>query len=76
MEGEHKYDEQHDEVEALSCIFIDEFKLHDERPYRFDVTINANQESDEKNFLKVKLVVELPPNYPDEAPSIRLKNLV
>ena len=30
------FSEQQDEVEALQSIFVDEFKLIDEKPYKFE----------------------------------------
>lgn len=62
-------------MEALQSIFVDEFKLIDEKPYKFEIMINSNQEAEERNFLKLKAIIDLPVTYPTQAPIVRLKNL-
>ncbi len=47
----------------------------EERPFKIDVTLNSSNESEEKNFLKMKLTFEIPPDYPNSVPLIRMKNL-
>ena len=37
--------------------------------------LKANSESVEKNHLSLKLTFELPDDYPNNVPSVRLKNL-
>ena len=49
--------------------------LFEERPYKFEVLLKANSESVEKNHLSLKLTFELPDDYPNNVPSVRLKNL-
>ena len=78
MEGENpnaNYDEQFEEIEALQSIFMDEFEMMEERPYKFEIMVNSNSESKEKNHLKLKLVFDLPDSYPHETPVVRIKNL-
>ena len=67
MEGENtenNFDEQYDEVQALESIFMEDFVLCEERPFKFEITIKANSESEERNFLKLKLVIDIPELYP------------
>ena len=47
----------------------------EEKPYKFEVLLKANSESDEKNHLSLKLTFELAEDYPNSVPSVRLKNL-
>lgn len=69
------WEEQQGEIEALEVIFPDEFKLTQEKPYKFEIEINSNADK-EINHLKMLLIVELPYNYPnDSIPFMRLKNL-
>ena len=63
MEG-NNYEEQYDEIQALESIFTEDFTLLEEKPYKFEININSNQESQEKNYLKLKMIVDLPDNYP------------
>ena len=46
-----------------------------EKPYNFEILVNSNTESEELNFLKLKLIFDLPENYPNEIPYFRIKNL-
>lgn len=77
MEGDNnaRYDEQQEEIEALQSIFMDDFELVEERPYKFEITINSNMEGAEKNHLKLKVIFDLPDNYPSTGPVFRIKNL-
>jgi len=49
--------------------------LTEERPYRFEIAINSNSESNDKNFIKLRLLVQLPLLYPNDKPQVRVKNL-
>ena len=42
MESSNKFDEQADEVQVLESIFMDDFNLIEERPYKFEINIKAN----------------------------------
>ena len=53
---------------------MDDLTIKEERPYKFDVVLNSNSEK-EDNHLALKLTFELPDQYPNEVPSIRIKNL-
>lgn len=75
METEVNYEEQQEEIEALQSIFMEEFELTEEKPYKFEITINSNGESQEKNFLKLKAIFDLPDSYPHIVPLVRIKNL-
>ena len=46
-----------------------------EKPYAFEVMINANTESEERNYLKMKIIFDLQNSYPECVPYFRLKNL-
>ena len=54
---------------------MDDLVILEEKPYKFDVVLNANNESQERNFLKLKLSFEIPESYPFTTPLVRLKNL-
>ena len=73
--GDNNYEEQECEIEAIKCIFMEDFQLIEEKPYKFEVLLKANSESVEKNHLSLKLTFELPDDYPNNVPSVRLKNL-
>lgn len=53
---------------------MDDLVVLEERPYKFEVLLNANNELS-RNHLQVKATFELPDAYPAEIPNIRLKNL-
>lgn len=63
------------EIESLQNIYVDEFKVLREKPYQLEVMVNSNTESEERNLLKLKLIFDLPPAYPEEVPLLRIKNL-
>jgi hypothetical protein len=73
--SENNYEEQESEIEAIKCIFMDDLVMLEEKPYKFEVLLNANNESVSKNHISLKLIFELPEDYPNSVPSIRLKNL-
>ena len=54
---------------------MEDFQMLEEKPYKFEVLLKANSESDEKNHLSLKLTFELGDDYPNSVPSVRLKNL-
>ncbi|TNV76343.1 hypothetical protein FGO68_gene13972 [Halteria grandinella] len=62
------------EIESIKCIFLDDLVMLEERPFRFEVLLNANNELS-RNHLQLKLTFELPDDYPNVVPSIRIKNL-
>ena len=62
-------------MEAIKCIFMDDLVILEEKPYKFEVLLNSNNESKEKNHLQLKLTFELPDDYPNSMPSIRMKNM-
>ncbi len=45
------YEEQEQEIEAIKYIFMDDLVMLEEKPYKFEVLLNANNESKEKNHL-------------------------
>ena len=56
--------EQESEIEALKYIFMDDLLIIEEKPYKFEVMLNANNESADRNYIKLKLIFELPEDYP------------
>jgi hypothetical protein len=69
------WEEVEGELEALEMIFPEEYKCTAEKPYKFDLIINSNSDADQ-NHLKMKLIVEIPHNYPEEEiPFLRVKSL-
>jgi hypothetical protein len=54
---------------------MEDFTLIEEKPYKFELLLKANSESEEKNHLSLKVTFELPEDYPNNVPSVRLKNL-
>jgi len=46
-----------------------------EKPYKLDIMLNSNTESEERNFLKMKIHFDIQNSYPDCVPYFRLKNL-
>ena len=77
VETEDQWEEQETEIETLKCIYVEneEFVLKREKPYNFEIIVNSNTESEERNFLKLKLIFDLPETYPNEVPYFRVKNL-
>lgn len=70
------FEEQYEEIEALQSIFMEEeLEILEEKPYKFEITINSNGESAEKNYIKLKAVFDLHTDYPHQTPVIRIKNL-
>ena len=67
------WEEQESEIEALEVIFPDEFTILAKKPFKFEIMINSNSESAE-NHLQMLLIVELPHDYPNTIPDMRLKN--
>ena len=67
------WEEQEGELEALDCIFPEELNVTSRKPYTFEIIINSNPEPEE-NHLKMLLMVELPHDYPNNVPFLRLKN--
>jgi len=75
-EDDSRWEEQEIEIETLKSIFEEaEFEMKREKPYNFEIMLNSNSESEERNFLKLKLIFDLPEDYPNEIPYFRIKNL-
>lgn len=75
VETTANYDDQYDEIQACECIFLEQFQMLEERPFKFEILINSNSESEDKNHLKLKIVFDLPNSYPNTTPVTILKNL-
>eukprot|EP00347_Sterkiella_histriomuscorum_P009668 403340330 len=75
MSQEEIYQEQEQEIESLKYIYMDDFELLEERPFKIQIQLNSNNESDDKNHLKMKITLELKEDYPNSIPSFRIKNL-
>ena len=70
------WEEQEIEIESLKCIFEeDELVFKREKPYNFEILIHSSNESNERDYLKLKLIFDLPESYPNEIPYFRIKNL-
>ena len=64
------------EIESLQCIYLeDELKVTKQRPYQIEVMINSNTEDMERNYLKLKIIFDLRPEYPECIPQFRIKNM-
>lgn len=72
---EELYQEQESEIEALKFIYLDDMEVLEERPFKVEVVLNSNNESDDKNHLKLKLIIELKDDYPHSVPHLILRNL-
>ena len=46
-----------------------------EKPYVVEIMINSNTESEERNFLKLKIIFSLQEDYPAVIPVFKVKNL-
>jgi hypothetical protein len=75
VESIANYDEQYDEIQACECIFLEQFQMIEERPYKFEIVINSNSENEDNNHLKLKILFELCDDYPNTTPITILKNL-
>ena len=75
VEAEDKWEEQEQELESLQYIFPDEITIENEKPYKYEIQINSNTESEEKNYLKLKVLFDIPEEYPAVIPYFRVKNL-
>lgn len=54
---------------------MDDIQVLEERPFKLEVLLNANNESADRNYLKLKLIIELREDYPNSVPRIIIKNL-
>lgn len=54
---------------------MDDIEVLEERPFKFEVLLNANNESAEKNYIKLKLIILMKEDYPNSVPHIIIKNL-
>ena len=53
------WEQQEEEIESLTYIYPEEMIVNKEKPYQVEVMINSNTESEERNFLKVKIIFDL-----------------
>ena len=74
MEGAH-HEEQKDEIEALECIFVDEYELLSENPIKFEIHLKADWDEEESNFVELKLIIEFQEEYPEVVPKFQIKNM-
>ena len=63
-----------EEIEALEFIFPEEMTINYKRPYKMEILINSNSDEAD-NHLKMNLILEIPHDYPQQIPFLRLKNL-
>jgi len=67
-------EEQQNEMEALEAIFADDFKVvSSEVPRQFELLLQPNADGTD-NHVALRLIVELPPNYPEVEANVRLRN--
>ena len=75
-EDDAKWEEQELEMDTLKSIFVEEeLNIKREKPYNFEILIHSGNETEERDFLKLKLIFDLPEDYPNEIPYFRIKNL-
>lgn len=75
-EDDSRWEEQETEMETLKCIFVEEeLLIKREKPYNFEILVHSNTESEDRDYLKLKLIFDLPEDYPNEIPYFRIKNL-
>ena len=55
-------------------IFPDELTVTARKPYKVEIVINSSAD-EEENHLRMLLLAEIPWNYPNNIPFLRLKNL-
>lgn len=69
---EEKLEEQRSELEALEAIYMDDFEIVAENPFKFRLNIAA---ADAEGSIAKAIVLhaELPPEYPDVVPLLRLE---
>ena len=72
---DNNWEEQGDEVESLQYIYPEELVITSEKPYNFDIVINSNTESEDMNFLKLKITFNLQDDYPNQIPYFKVKNM-
>ena len=71
-----KWEEQELEMDTLKSIFEEnELNIKREKPYCFEILIHSSNESEERDYLKLKLIFDLPEDYPNEVPYFRINNL-
>ena len=63
-----------EEMEALEVIFPEELTVHSTKPWKMDIVINSSSNKEE-NYLKMLVILEIPHDYPNNIPFLRLKNL-
>ena len=72
----NNYEEQEMEIESLGCIYLEnEIKVTREKPYQIEILLNSNSDDESKNHLKLKVIFDLRPEYPECVPQFRIKNL-
>lgn len=76
VEEDAKWEDQEMEIETLKSIYTDEeLTVKREKPYNFEIQVNSNTESEDRNYLKLLMIFDLPDDYPNEIPYFRIKNL-
>ena len=75
-EDDAMWEDQETEMETLKCIYVEEeLLIKREKPYNFEILIHSNTETEDRDYLKLKLIFDLPEGYPNEIPYFRIKNL-
>jgi hypothetical protein len=57
--SENNWELQGEELESLGYIYPEELTILREKPYSFELIINSNTETEERNFLKMKILFDL-----------------
>ena len=55
----NNYELQAEEIESLQYIYPEEFDLQTERPFKFEIMLNSNTESEDLNYLKLRVSFDL-----------------
>ena len=60
VEPANNFEQQAEEIESLGYIFPpEELTILQEQPYKLEVILNSNTESEDRNFLKMKVIFDL-----------------
>lgn len=69
------YTEHESELEALKYIYLEDLTILEEKPYKLEILLNSNNEGADKNFIKLRIIIDMGEHYPQQVPGLILKNL-
>ena len=52
---DHNWEQIEEEIESLTYIFPEEMTIVQEKPYKVEIIINSNTESEDRNYLKMMI---------------------